>query len=229
MNDLVFDSSSIISMALNNMLDELSELKKSSKSQFLIVPSVRKEIVDHPLTSKKFKLEALTINSMFRDVFSPISSPEIEAKGLKLQTLANNLFLTDGRPLNIVHSGEMESFAAAVITKSTYVVDERTTRLLIENPKNLRTILENKFHSKIQVNEDNLKKFIEETNGTSVIRSSELMVVAYERGMFEKYRSNGKIKDFNSEILDGILWGLKLSGCSISSAEIEELEKLEKK
>lgn len=229
MNDLIFDSSSIISIALNNLLDELAELKKSSKSQFVIVPSVRKEIIDHPLTSKKFKLEAITINSMFKDVFTQLDKPEIGKKGLELQNLANSIFIADGRPLKIVDLGEMESLAAAILTNSTHVVDERTTRLLIENPDNLKKILENKFHIPIQVNQGNLGKFTSQAKGVSVIRSSELMAIAYEKGMFEKYRSNGKIKDFNHELLDGILWGLKLSGCAISSDEIVELEKLEKK
>ena len=47
MNDLFFDTSSIISLATNNLLSVLEELKKKFKGDFVISDAVRKESLDN--------------------------------------------------------------------------------------------------------------------------------------------------------------------------------------
>ena len=44
---LIFDSSTIITLALNNMINILEPLKKSFNGEFLITPYVKKEIIDN--------------------------------------------------------------------------------------------------------------------------------------------------------------------------------------
>jgi hypothetical protein len=51
------------------------------------------------------------------------------------------------------------------------------------------------------------------------------MTVAYEKGLFDNCKNKGIS---NREILEGILWGLKLRGCAISFEEISEIITLER-
>ena len=59
MKCLVFDSGPIISLTTNNLLWILEPLKNKFKGRFVITEGVRKELIDKPLTTKKFKFEAL--------------------------------------------------------------------------------------------------------------------------------------------------------------------------
>ena len=61
MKYLVFDSSSLITLAMNNLIWVLEPLKKKYKGDFCISTSVRNEILDTPLKGKKFKLEAMQL------------------------------------------------------------------------------------------------------------------------------------------------------------------------
>ena len=47
-------------------------------------------------------------------------------------------------------------------------------------------------------------------------------MIAFEKGILEDYLVDGK-----KELIDAILWGLRLRGCSISNEEIDELIKIE--
>ena len=96
---------------------------------------------------------------------------------------------------------------------SIIVVDERTTRMLCENPENLRKLLQKKLHTNISANKQNYDYF----KNFRIIRSTELAYLAYKKGFFD-------IKD--PRILDAVLYGLKYHGCSISEEEIEEIKKL---
>jgi len=61
MRSIVFDTGPIISIATNNLLWVLEELKKRYDGEFYITSAVKKEVMDKPLRSKMFKLEALQI------------------------------------------------------------------------------------------------------------------------------------------------------------------------
>jgi len=102
------------------------------------------------------------------------------------------------------------------------VVDERTLRMLIEEPENLKELLNKKLGRKVTIDSSNLKQFQKLIGEVNVIRSSELLVVAFELGLLDKYADGNR-----RELLDGILWGVKLRGCSISSDEIYKIIKFE--
>ncbi|MBU1203846.1 MAG: hypothetical protein KKG60_02130 [Nanoarchaeota archaeon] len=227
MTDLVFDSSSIISISLNNLLNIMAELKKHSEVEFLIPKSVKKEIMDTPLKSRKFKLEAIMLSSMIGSTFKLFDSTNIQKKAIHLQNLANSIFTANGRLIKLVDLAEMEGLALAIFLKVPYVVDERTTRLLVENPKNLHIILSRKFDTEVSQNQQALNNFLNETKGTTIIRSVELMTIAYEKGLFDSYKNKNVPGDFGKQILEAILWGLRLKGCSISTDEIYEIIRLE--
>ena len=63
MKTIVLDSSSIISLATNDLLWLLRDLKNFADVRFLIPENVKKELVDNPLNTKYYKLEAIMINN----------------------------------------------------------------------------------------------------------------------------------------------------------------------
>lgn len=227
MKSLIFDSGPIISFSMNNLLWLFPELKNKFNGKFYITNGVKREIIDNPLNSKKFKFEALQVLKEFdNNILELYKNKELNDKTYELLELANHLFNAHGKEMNIVQYAEMEVLAAAIISESdAIVIDERTTRLLLENPEKLRKILQKKLHTSVNSNKDNLKKFKALTKGLKVIRSIELVLIAYEKGLLNNYVLN--IKDPKKNLLDGLLWGLKLNGCSVSSDEINKVITLE--
>jgi len=230
MKAIVFDSSSIISLAMNDLLWTLKALKKIYKGDFYIPNSVKKEIIDVPIKSKKFKLEAIMISKLVDEGILKVGKT-VDVN--KLLFLANSVFISKenlqvkspGGKLNILQKGEIEAIAlCAELNADAYVVDERTMRLFMEDSEGLKTILEGKLHTSVSVDNKMLSDFKKQINGVNIIRSSELMMVALEKGLFEEY-INVKNK---RELVDAILWGLRLRGCAISTEEINETIKLVK-
>jgi len=63
MKALVFDTGPIITLAMNNLLWLVKEMKDKFNGEFYITESVKRECVDRPLTSKKYKYEAIQVLS----------------------------------------------------------------------------------------------------------------------------------------------------------------------
>ncbi|MFH1331834.1 MAG: hypothetical protein ABIH63_00940 [archaeon] len=231
MKSLVFDTSTIISIATNNLLWVLPELKKRFRGEFYIAPTVKHEVIDIPLQSKKYKLEAMQILSLMGEGI--IKTYRNSKKRVQeISEMANKIFKSKDTWIQIMHEGEIESLAVAIdLNADAYVIDERNTRLLIENPEVLGDLLQQKLHTKIQIDYNNLRRFKEYVKGIRIIRSIELMTIAYELGMMNEYlrkegREIAKI-DLRRNLVDGMLWGLKLKGCSITKKEIREIIGLE--
>ena len=107
------------------------------------------------------------------------------------------------------------SFVLIMIIKSPYIViDERTTRMLCENPENLRKLLQKKLHTSVTANKDNYSYF----KNFKIIRSTELAYIAYKKKLFN-------LK--SSDILEAMLYGLKYNGCSISEEEVKQIAKMQ--
>lgn len=226
MSNLIFDTSSIISLATNNLLEVLEQLKKKFKGDFIISNAVKKEILDNPLMSKKYKLEAIMISNLIQNnIFRIYSNVNIESKTIRLLEICNNIFSAYGNPIHILDKAEVESLVLAQMMQGTYIVDERNIRVLVEDYKKLAQLLERKLDTKITINNQNVKLFKAEISNINIIRSTELMTVAFELGLFKEYENKYTNK---KEILDGILWGLRLRGCAISNEEIDELIKIER-
>jgi len=223
MKSIIFDSGPVISLSMNNLLWVLREIKKKYKGKFLITPGVKSEIIGRPLTSKKFKFEALQVLKEFKDnILELFDKPTLRQKTMDLLGLANNMFYTHGKNIDIVQFAEIEVLVAALISSAdAIVIDERTTRLLIENPEKLRKILQKKLHTDVEMNRNNLARFKGLTRKIKVIRSTELILIAYEKGLLDKYVLD--IQNPRKNLLDGLLWGLKLNGCSISGDEINKV------
>ena len=226
---IFFDAGPVISLATNNLLWILEKLKSKYRGSFYFSGAVKEELIDVPYKSKKFKFEAIQImkaveNGTFRIV------PEEKTKDLtsELLNLANNVYLANGFGIRIVHRGEMDSLTGAKMMGSeAVVIDERTTRMLIESPYEFQTLLKSKLHTNVRIREDNLKKFNDSVKGIKIIRSAELAAISYELGVMNDYLP--KVADAGRELLEGVLWGVKLSGCSVSREEIDKIIKFETK
>ena len=228
MKSLVFDSSSIISITTNNLLDILVNLKKIYRGEFFICHEVLKELIENPLKTHKFKLEALQLSNYLSQGKIKVFNKDLENKTNYLLTLANNIFQVNNHNLIILHKADVESLALTLYLQAeSLVIDERTTRLLIENFSKLQDLLERKLNTKVKINKENLNYFKKEVKDIKIIRSSELMTIAFELDLFKGYE-NKSIKNFKKELLEGILWGLRLRGCAISTEEINRIIKLEK-
>ncbi|MBI5393154.1 hypothetical protein HZA96_04755 [Candidatus Woesearchaeota archaeon] len=232
MKTLVFDSGPIISLTINNLLWILDPLKKKFNGEFIITPSVYQEVITQPLSTRKYKLEALQvlpyINKKTLDIYY---NKSIQDYAQYLLDLINGCFKAFGNDIQLVHFAEMEVVSCAKFLKAeAIVIDERTTRKLIEDPEGHMRYLEKKLGAKITVDKEKFQKMKEELKGLRVIRSIELAVISYELGLYKEFTS-AKIKqmDLNKAVLEGVLWGIKLNGCSVREEEINEIVNLELK
>lgn len=227
MKSLIFDAGPIISLATNNILWLLPSLKKSFNGKFYITESVKREIVDVPLGIKRFKFEAIQVQKLIEDkTLEILDNSVVRAETPKLLSTANEVFKAFDNYIRIVHFAEMSVLAASrSISASAVVIDEKTTRCLMENPRLLVEILRKSLHTAIYVRGDNLKEFNSCVKSIKLIRSVELVVIAYERGLLDNYIT--KIPDAKRNLLESVLWGVKFNGCAVSNNEIEQILKIE--
>ncbi len=221
---IIFDASTLISLAMNGLLPELKELRKIFKGKFIITKEVKREIIDKPLTIKRFELEALKLKQLLDEkvLEMPLSvridDKEISKKINEILDTANNIFIGNEKNIKLIDFGEASCLALSRVLdkkniKNVIAVDERTTRMLGEKPENLQRLLQKKLHTKIDYKKENFKFF----EGFKFIRSSELVYVAYKKGLV-------KLKD--SRVLDALLYAVKFKGCAISGDEIREIKRI---
>src|SRR3989338_9229383 len=151
MKIIVFDTGPIISFALNGILWLLPELKEVYNGRFVFPPSVRHEVIDRPLQSRKFGFEALRVNHLLRGgVLEVEESAAAKSSAEELLRLANSSFEAHGAFMVLVQFAEIEALALArELHAEAVVIDERTTRMLVEAPENLRSLLEKRLHTEI--------------------------------------------------------------------------------
>jgi hypothetical protein len=227
MKALVFDTGPLISLALNNLLWIIKPLKEKFKGEFYITDSVKKECVERPLKSKKFKFEALQILSLIESgLIKVYENHELKEKTNALLELANSQFKVHDNYVKNVQYAEIDAIVATqLLDANAVVIDEFITRTLIEDPRAVEKRMERKLHTDVMVDEHNLHKFKEAVSGVTVIRSFELVTVAFEQGLFEKYYLN--LENPKKTLLEGLLWAVKLNGCSVSEHEIKEVMGIE--
>ena len=226
MASLVFDTGPVISLALNNLLDILPALRAQFQGTFLIPPSVKRELVDRPIASKKFKFEAIQVLRTIESGALQVSEVNVHNATLALVDCANRIFRSGAQCIQIIQFAEMEALALAVQQQAiAMVVDERTTRLLVENPQLLHELLERKLETRITLDRAALTEFQQRAAGIRFLRSAELAVMAYEHGLLDRYVL--KIPEARKELLQGMLWGLKLNGCGIPVQEIDTIVRAE--
>ncbi|MBS3118986.1 hypothetical protein J4417_04920 [Candidatus Woesearchaeota archaeon] len=226
MKSLFFDSGPLMSLTMNNLLGILQPLKEKFGGEFYITPAVRKELVERPLEIKRFEFEALQILKLLRE--GTLKLYEKPLKGvIDLSTYANKSIIAKdkGCCMEIIHGGELETVAASLQEgNDTVAIDERTIRLLMENSEELKSLIEARLHEKVILDKKMANQFQSLIKGMKVIRSAELVGMAYQFGILDNYLP--PLKSGREILLDSVLWGLKLKGCAIIGEEIEELKRV---
>ncbi|MBI2574798.1 hypothetical protein HYV82_02850 [Candidatus Woesearchaeota archaeon] len=159
MKSLVFDAGPVISLTMNNLLWLVEPLKERFNGGFFIPAAVRAELVDRPLNIKRFEFEALQVQEKIDCGFiKVIDDAKVSALADELLGIANSCFSARGSDISIVHQGEMSVLASVIALGSdAAVIDERTTRDLIEEPLHIARHMQAHLHTKVKVNNDNLE------------------------------------------------------------------------
>ncbi len=223
---IIFDAGTIISLSMNGLLPELRKLKEIFKGKFIIPHEVKKELIDNAIKIKRFELEALRSKQLIEQgiVELPeaigISKNEVSTKTFEFLESANEMFMSNKKEIKIIHNGEAACLGLSKILnekgiENLIAIDERTTRMIVEKPQNLKALLERKMHTRVIFKKDNSKDF----RGFKIIRSAELVYIAHKKGLVQ-------VKD-KGRLLDALLYAVKFKGCAISGKEIEEIKKLE--
>lgn len=221
---LIFDSGALINLSMNGLLDLLVKLKKECGCKFLITKEVKYEVVDRPIGIYRFELGAIRVQSLIDSgvIELPsgfdISEETMNRKTKEFMDLANHSVEVGGKFVKIVSEGEISCLALSSELEEKGIetliaIDERTTRMLSENPENMERMMGEKMHRRVHVQDEKLKAF----SKFRFIRSSELVFVAYKKGLIEM---EGK------KVLEALLYATKYKGSAISFEEIDEMKKL---
>jgi len=224
MKIIVFDAGPLINLSMNGLLYILPDLKKASGVKFIITQEVFREIYERPVTIKKFSLGAIRLNELVKAKVLQfpesvgLNLNEIEKETQNLLDTANHSLSMRNHWIHLVSKGEMSSFAASIVASrkkldTMVALDERTARMMFENPENLEKLMEKKLHTQLTLSSDAIKRFPQ----IKCIRSSELVYVAYKLGLT-------KLKD--EKALEAMLYATKFKGAAISFEEINVLKKL---
>ncbi|MEK6873688.1 MAG: hypothetical protein AABW91_02490 [Nanoarchaeota archaeon] len=224
MKVLIFDSGTLITLSMNDLLGMLVDLRKNFKGKFIITKEVEEEIVKKPLTIKKYKLGAIRLRKLINDRILEfpeslgIDSSEVRRVSYDIIKETNSVYFSNNHSVHIIDIGEASALALSKILRSKGIdniiaMDERTTRVLCEKPENLREILENKLHTRIEEK----GKIDKDLQNTFFIRSTELVYIAFKKGLIE---------DQSKDMLDALLYSTKFKGSSVSGNEIKEMERI---
>lgn len=211
---LVCDSSSLISLCDNGLLWLLKKVGK--KTEIIIPPAVKREIVDDPLATRHFELRAIQMNQAIRENAIVVSDdPRIQEITNEITCLANSLLSFKKKTVKILHAGEAEAIACVKANgEAVFMVDERTVRLLIEDSEKLMEYMEERTGYSIEMNKQVKKALEEKLGGIEIIRSADFFAQAYEDGLLDEFGTD--------KILEAGLYGLRYAGCAITESEIKE-------
>lgn len=223
MRYVIFDAGPIISLTMNGMLYVVEKLKENFDGEFIITPTVRSELIDRPIKIKRFELEAIQVKNLIERGILKMSSEFVPNNKLDKETKkilnSTNSFLRSsetGEKINLIHTGEAEclAFSSLCGKENVIAIDERTTRMIIESPENLKKMIERKVHMPLKQDINAIK----DLKNFKFIRSPEILFVAYKKGLIPLKKEK--------PLLDALLYAVKFKGAAISSAEIEEMKSL---
>ena len=214
--EIVFDSSTLISFSESCLVGALPFLKEKTGARFLITPEVRNEIVNRPLHVSAHAFSALRLRRLIDERVLEVAEPP-QGTAETLLSLANGLFVIKGGPVEIFQAGEAECVAfLAAGGADAIAVDEKTTRLLLEDPYKMLDKVRMEFRSKVDIDAEKLRQWRKLVGTATVMRSSELLAIAAEKGYLREFGSS------QGEALHAALFSLKSAGCSLTTKELGE-------
>ncbi len=212
---VVFDASTLISISQTCLINILGSLQRKMDAEFIIPKSVYYEAVERPIFIKRFELNAVRIKKAISDGAFKIVSVEDKKLFDEIAEIANNCFFVKDKPIKLLQRGEIEALAIIKeVGAEAIAIDERTTRMLIENPRPLQKVLQSRKRIKIRLDKRNVDLLGVMFNGLSIVRSVELVALANEYGLLQEELPPGP------QSLEAALFAAKYSGCAVSSREI---------
>ena len=225
MKTLFFDAGPIITLVMSRLVWILPKLKEKFGGKFYITPGVKRELVERPLGIKRFEFEALQVMKLIRDGTLEVYDKVPKSRVQQLQTLANSSFKIGSRNMDIIQTGEMEAVTCALQTNASAVVmDERTLRLFIENNRNMEKLLEIRFKKNVIADKAKMDDFSKQLKDVKIIRSIELVAVAYKMGLLNDYVPDQK--GGKGTLVDSILWAAKYNGSAVTTKEINDMKEI---
>jgi predicted nucleic acid-binding protein len=219
MKTIVFDSSSLISLSSSCLFNAIGEMFKSLGIEAVISKEVEAESVLTPINIKRLELNAMRIKHGIDAGWIKVAG--LDEKGhaemLALIEKANRCFSTSEGNVTILQKGEVEALVLAEKTGAVALaVDERTARMLVEEPERLRRLLEARQECSVKKDQQIALEISGRFAGLKIVRSSEIAALAFEKGFLAKEIGEGE------KALEAALYSLKYQGCALSSDEIED-------
>ena len=217
--DVLVDAGVLISLTSGCLDNLLYFFAEKHNIRFIIPPSVEYEVVGRPMKTKikRYMFSAMRIQNAIDDGVVAVVDADVKNKTAKIMDSANHLFYIRGKPLHLIDLGESEMLALAKELAIEYIlIDERTTRMLIEAPIKLKKHLEDEFRVNVMINKRNLGYLTGEISAFRALRTSELVMLSYESGYFKNF------EELQAAVLEAALYKIKYSGCSIGFGEIKE-------
>ncbi|MCD6434351.1 MAG: hypothetical protein J7L14_01945 [Candidatus Diapherotrites archaeon] len=217
-NIVVVDSSAIITMSSTCFINVFEKLKKDWNYRFVVPESVYYETVERPLEIPRFELNAVRVKHLFDNNVLEVAkkTTKLQKTSSEILRLANSCFSSHGKFLKVLQKADAEVLALAKELNAKMVaVDERTARMIIENPEALRNIIEGRTHSSVELDKEQAYMLKENFKDIFFIRSAELLSYAFSSRMFDEI-------EFSKKALEALLISAKLNGCGISFGEIDE-------
>jgi len=215
---IVFDSGVLIGFSETCYLSLLQPLREEI-GEFIITEKVKYECIGKVENIMRFKLSSIRIAREITDHVFTVqpNSKQLEEATFKIMELTNSMVLVRRKPITIIQFGEAESLGLLAITDASYLaVDERTTRMLVEQPHALIEILKRKYNTNdVHLDEAKYLKFKELIGPVTVIRTVDLFSYAQKHKLLTSEFDN-------PENLKAGLYALKIKGCSVSFEEIDE-------
>ena len=86
----------------------------------------------------------------------------------------------------------------------------------------MKALLEMRFQKTVTPDLKKMDAFSSRLEDVTIIRSIELVGVAYKLGLLDDYIPDGK--NGREQLLDAVLWNTKFNGCAVTEEEIQELK-----
>ncbi len=222
--NFVCDSSTLIALSETGTLDALAFLKQKVGARFFVPPAVIFESIQRPEDITAFAFSAFKIERALEEgTLERTPSKRAPSRTKDVLRHSNNVFSVNRQPLKILHVGEAEALAAYdEMQARAILVDEKTTRLFIEDPALLQQSLEQEYRGKVKHNADASNELKKMLQGMNCVRSTEILAMAFEKGYFGGFGKNEE-KAFHAS-----LYAVRKAGCSITTHELLEYQEMHK-
>lgn len=143
-------------------------------------------------------------------------SPVTREYCAKAAQWSNRMFFANSHPLELLQAGELEALAVYKdMSADALAIDERTCRMMLEDPMRLRSLISKRHDQKIDADSAAVRAFGDFFGRPVVVRSCDLLALCFEQGLFEDDLVSSK------QGVEAALWAVKFAGCAVSGAEID--------